>query len=429
MTVQKVQLLPSDLLLRICYSANLQTLVILRLVSKLFANSETLHERLFALEHPNLNLTLIRKTSWTELRIQRALAERNLLGAVFWKELIFTLPPGALHAKASVLQERPFITYWTIQTDPTNPSVFSLYDVQKKQLLSFPVPFHMPLMSRESYSSPTTELEEIEGGIYVSIEGCLGNQLCFFLLKASDRALTEIHRYFSNEPYFSSKWIFCKETNSFCLALTTENQLKILQSLPSSTACKTKSFSQPVKIAGHFFLDDHSLLMLYFFNSTSDLVGGKITVYDFNTLENCFDLELPFISDDNQVKVLLQDQKLLLFSDKFHKACVYEIPSFPQTAVTYKYSCEFDAGTYPLPIYFKGKMHYITDGGTSPDKRNCRTLGLATLNSFEKSELFVFPSFTRLTPYESQGLPAMLAFDFDGKRFYVLNFTSTTEKQ
>lgn len=428
MTVQTVQLLPNDLLFRICQSANRQTLAILRCVSRLFASSEALHERLFGLEHPNLNLTQIKVPSWTELRIQRALAERNLLGAIFFgKKLIFTLPPGALHAKALVLQERPFITYWTHQTDPTNPSVFSLYDIQKKQPLSFSVPFNIPLNLEGFDSSSLTSFEEIDGGIYVSIVSLHNDQPQFFLLKLSDGTLTEIHRYSSNEPCFSSKWIFCKETNSFCLALTTENQLKILQSLPSSTSCKTKNFNQSVKIAGHFFLGDHSLLMLYFFNSIFDLAVGEVAVYDFNTLESCFALELPFMSDENQVKVLLQDQKLLLFSDRFKKACVYEIPSFPQTTV--KYSCKFDAGTYPLPIYLKGKMHYITDGGTYSEKPNYRTLGLATLNSFEKSELFKFPSFTRLTPYESQGLPAMLAFDVNGKQFYALNFTSTTEKE
>jgi len=93
--------LHNDLLLRITQFADRQTLAALCLVSKLFAGSDELYRLLFAQEHPNLNPTRIQTTSWKELRIQRALAERNLLEGLFRQEQVYTPPPGALGLKNS----------------------------------------------------------------------------------------------------------------------------------------------------------------------------------------------------------------------------------------------------------------------------------------------------------------------------------------
>jgi len=93
--------LHNDLLLRITQFADRQTLAALSLVSKLFASYDELYRFLFAQEHPNLNPTRIQTTSWKELRIQRALAERNLLEGLFRQEQVYTPPPGALGLKNS----------------------------------------------------------------------------------------------------------------------------------------------------------------------------------------------------------------------------------------------------------------------------------------------------------------------------------------
>jgi len=414
MTVQ----LHTDLLLRITQFADRQTLAALRLVSKLFSNFEPLYERLFGLEHPNLNITEIQPTSWKELRVQRTLAERNLLNGLFQKELIFTLPQGAINSKTWALQERQLVSYWQNQA---NSSTFFLYDVQKKQTLSFPVPFTVspPVMG---LSSSREELKEIGGGIYASITGSHNNQRIFLLVKVDDGALTEIQRYTANQHYSSSKWIFCKETNSFCLATTTDNQLKIWKT-PES--CITKDFDKEVMIAGHFFWDEHSLLMLYFVHelhfqrNVEVQPDGNISVCDFSTLEKSFDVAPPWRSGNLKLQVLQQDQKLTLLSDLFQEACVFEIPSLPQTAKTYEPSCHFKVDASSRPIYLKAKMHYIADGGSPEDMLNHRRLTLAT-PTLKSSVQFVFPSFTRITPCESQGLPTLLAND--GKQVYILNF-------
>src|SRR6202030_2956791 len=142
-TLMVTPLLPNDALLSIIRFADRQTMATLRLVSKLFANSEELHWRLFGLEHPNLDLTEIQVPSWKELRIQRILAERNLLSGLFRKEPIYSTPPKAEDLEIHVLQGIPFIAYSINCTDcieENGPPTFFLYEIQKKKLLSFPIP-------------------------------------------------------------------------------------------------------------------------------------------------------------------------------------------------------------------------------------------------------------------------------------------------
>ncbi|HEX4839768.1 MAG TPA: hypothetical protein VFU89_04940 [Rhabdochlamydiaceae bacterium] len=387
--------------------ADRQTLATLRLVSKLFASSETLYERLFGLEHHNLNLSQIQCLSWKERRTQRILAERNLLNGLFHQELIFTPPPEALHLETWALQEKQFISYWVEQT---NLLTFFLYEVQKKKTLSFTIPLAFRI--RGFFAS----FEELDGGMHVSITTFYNNQRTFFLLKVDDGALTEIQRYTSNEIFSSFKWIFCKNSQSFRLAMTTENRLQIST---TPTSCNTKYFATNVFIGGHFFWDERSLLMLHYpgIEPRDDL----ITICDFDTLEDCFYLETPWLPVKRKAKVLLQDKKLTVFQYNTAEACVFEIPSFPKTAVTYRYSCKFSASANSLPIYLKDKLYYMSVWDSSMSC--CRNIGLANPNSLEFIDVYVFPTETNLTPYESQGLPAMLADD--GKQVYVLNYNFT----
>ena len=388
---------PSDLLLRFTQFADQQTLAALRLVSKLFANSELLHEHLFAREHPNLNLTQIQTTSWKELRVQRTLAERNLLRGLFRPESIYTPPPGAQYLKTWVLQGRQFITYWINQT---NPPTFFLYEVQKKKILSFPTPAH----------DVRWFLDELYGNIYVPLVSC-NNLFSYSLLKVG-KDLTEVQQYTTNQKPDSLWWIFCKKLNSFCLAMTNENQLRIST---SPTSCRTKTFNMQVKIVGHFFFGERSLLMLCFNDGVN--INAKIDVYDFDTLELCFSLETPWFPAS--VKVLQQDQELIVSHTGKKCAAVYEIPSFPEIPATYEYSRLLRAPADSPPIYFKAKIQYMKVLGSDLGL-NYNRIGLETPNSLQFTENFVFPTETELTPCESQGLPTLLAND--RRQVYVMNF-------
>ncbi|HEX2579015.1 MAG TPA: hypothetical protein VHK67_01255, partial [Rhabdochlamydiaceae bacterium] len=389
--------LNSDVFLRIFQFADRQTLTAFSCISRFFANHERLHERLFGLEHPNLNITEIQPSSWKELRIQRTLAERNLLEAQFQKELIFTLPPEAEDEIVLVLQGRPFIGYTINCTDcieeETNPPTFFLYDVQKKKTLSFLIPLSFIEPEWDTSFYP----EELDGGIYLTIECSHNNQRSFLLIKVDDKKLTEIQRYTTNEPSPTPfKWIFCKKTNSFRLAMTIENRLLIST---TETSCNTKNFNRNVCITGHFFWNEHSLLMLQF--PDVEPWDKFIFVYDFNTLEHCFTLKTPWLPSKRCSKVVLQDQKLTLFGERTDKACIYKISSFPQKGATYRPSYKFSACAQSLPIYLKNKMRYMTVKPTH--QHRLYKVRLSTPHSSELKTFFEFPTPTYLIPCESQG--------------------------
>jgi hypothetical protein len=392
--------LPGDLLLRFTQFADRQTLAALCLVSKLFANSELLHECLFAREHPNLNLTQIQTTSWRELRVQRTLAERNLLRGLFRPESIFTPPSGAQDLTALVFQGRQLITYSINQTDPP---AFFLYEVQKKKTLSFPISLHQVGFS----------LHELYGNIYVHL--CSYNHpfFSFSLLKVGND-LTGVQQYTTNQaPTNWPWWIFCKKSDSFCLAMTNENQLWIST---SPTSCRSKTFNRQVKIVGHFFFGERSLLVLHFKDEVN--INKNIDVYDFDTLELCFSLKTPWFPLQS-VKVLQQDQELVISHSKETDAAVYEIPSFPEIPATYEYCRRLWAPADSMTIYFKAKMRYIKIL-RSPLWLNCKRIGLETPNLVQFTEVFVFQKETELTLCESQGLPTLLAND--GNQVYIMNF-------
>jgi hypothetical protein len=392
--------LPGDLLLRFTQFADRQTLAALCLVSKLFANSELLHECLFAREHPNLNLTQIQTTSWRELRVQRTLAERNLLRGLFRPESIFTPPPGAQDLIALVFQGRQFITYSINQTDPP---AFFIYEVEKKKTLSFPISLHHRGIS----------LLQMYGNLYVHLTSYNHPFFSFSLLKVGND-LTEVQQCTTNQaPIDWAWWIFCKESNSFCLAMTNENQLWIST---SPTACRTKTFNTQVKIVGHFFFGERSLLMLHFKDGVN--INKNIDVYDFDTLELCFSLKTPWFPI-KFVKVLQEDEELVVSHSKETKAAVYEIPSFPEIPATYQYCPRLWAPADSMTIYVKAKMHYIKIL-RSPLWLDCKRIGLETPNSSQFTEDFVFPKATEAALCESQGLPILLASD--GNQVYSMNF-------
>ncbi|HEX4839118.1 MAG TPA: F-box protein [Rhabdochlamydiaceae bacterium] len=389
-------LLPNDVLLRIPQFADRQTLAALCLVSKLFARSDELYRPLFAQEHPNLNPTRIQTTSWKELRIQRALAERNLLKGLFRQEQIYAPPPRAQELKIWGFQDRQFITCWVDY--PNQSTELITYDVQKQKHLP---PLRWVFPTRFLYHS----LQEIDGNIYMPVAS-YNHPFCTFSLLEVDNDLTEVQRYTTNQNISSSQWIFCKKSKFFRLVMTHENHLYIST---TSTTCITKTFNTRVEVVGHFFWGDRSLLMLRFPDRHPTF---NIIVYDFDTLEPCFSLQM--WSSTNSVKVLQQDQELIVFHTRKTEAAVYKIPSFPETPTTYERSRTLWAGADSLPIYLRSKLHYMTVL-ESPLGPNCRIVTLAS-HSID----FVFPTETNLTPCESQGLPVLLAND--GKQVYVMKF-------
>lgn len=387
--------LPNDVLLRITQFADRQTLVALSLVSKLFASYDELYRLLFAQEHPNLNPIRIQTTSWKALRIQRALAEQNLLEGVSRQEQIYTPPPGAGELKIRGFQDRQFIT---CRVNYPNQSVdLIIYDVQKQKHLP---PFRCATVLYNS-------LQKIDGNIYLLVAS-YSHPLCTFSLLEVDNNLAEVQRYITNQNIASSSgWVFCKKSKCFRFVITDENHLYIST---TPTACSTKTFNTRVKVVGHFFWGDRSLLMLRFPDRYPTL---NIDVYDFDTLELCFSLELLWTSIDS-VEILQQDQELVVFDTKNNQAAVYKIPSFPETPTTYKHSRILWAGANSLPIYLRAKLHYMTVL-ESHLGLNRRIVKLAS-HSIE----FVFPTETHLTPCESQGIPTLLAND--GKQVYVIKF-------
>jgi len=390
--------LHNDLLLRITQFADRQTLAALSLVSKLFASYDELYRFLFAQEHPNLNPTRIQTTSWKDLRIQRALAERNLLEGLFRQEQVYTPPPGALELRIRGFQDRQFITCCV--NYPNQSADLITYDVQKQKHLP-PLRYVFPtfLLYNQSF-------QKIDGNIYMSVVS-YSHPLYTFSLLEVDNDLTEVQRYTSNQNFSSEQWVFCKKSKCFRFVMTNENHLYIST---KPTACSTKTFHTRVMVVGHFFWGNRSLLMLNFPDRYPTL---NIDVYDFDTLEPCFSLELLWTPIDS-VEVLQQDQELVVFNTKKIQAAVYKIPSFPETPTTYKHSRLLLAGADSLPIYLRGKPHYMSVL-EPPLEFNRRTVKLAS-HSIE----FVFPTETNLTPCESQGLPALLAND--GKQVYVMNF-------
>ena len=283
---------------------------------------------------------------------------------------------------------------------PNQSADLITYDVQKQK--------HLPSL-RGRYNPAEILgrfLQRIEGNIYMSVAS-YNHPLYTTSLLEVDSDLTEVQRYTTNQDISSSLWVFCKKSKCFRLVMTDENHLYIST---TPTACSTKTFNTRVKVVGHFFWGDRSLLMLRFPDRHPTL---NIHVYDFDTLEPCFSLE-PLWTPIGSVEVLQQDQELVVLDAKIIQAAVYKIPSFPETPTTYKYSRILWAGADSLPIYLRAKLHYMTVL-ESHLGLNCRTVKLAS-HSIE----FVFPTETNLTPCESQGLPALLAND--GKQVYVMNF-------
>lgn len=413
--------LDNDALLRICLVADRQTMATFRLVSRLFAYSEELNERLFGLEHPNLNVSQIQCPSWKEQRIQRILAERNYLNGLFRKELIWSIPPKAEDVEIRVLQERPFIAYTINCTEEGHPPTFFLYDIQKKKMLSFLTP-----LSFDPNMSIHFVFEELPGGIHVAIRCFHNDKIIFFLLKADDESLTEIQRHTiddnDDELLTSSKWFFCEKINSYCLAITVENRLLIWT---TKTSCITKHFGEVIYIVDIFFRGKHSLLMLY-----SSHVGpsekDKTSVYDLDTLEKYFILDTPRLSNGGPAKVMVQELELTLFqswSNSGHSRNAAYSFKFSSSIKepNILHSGRFLANAESMLTYLNGKKRYVTV--LNSPMPPCKSLCLSTHHSAEFGGFFAFPTETTLIPYESQGLPTLLAQD--RKSVYVLNFNFT----
>ncbi len=290
-----INTLPPELIGNITRFVDRSTLATLKLVSKLFADSNELHEQLFAKEHPNLRITSLPASSWKGLHVSRRLAEQNLLKGFYRIEMLETLPTEAVNHYTWISpQGRLFAIY----LEQSSKTTLVIRDLQKQQSISKDLE---PL----SYYS----IQDIQDETYVSIRNF--NQ---FLLYKIGNTLEQVAIFHCETNRTRAFWI--KGPNSFQLATTFNNELRVRFTQENSSS---KTFNQPPRILGQFFIGEEPFIVVF-----SD---GKLNVYHTATLQDCFSLKVEPHWNIQALKFLKYYESALYLQFNDEQILLYQIPT------------------------------------------------------------------------------------------------------
>ncbi len=326
--------LVTDLWVHIPKYCDRLALVTLRLAAKIFAESETIYEQLFARRCPHLTITLPPST-WKELYLSRCQAEQNMLNGLYQIKTLFTFPARASNQEILTFsQGRQLVTYRLGKS-------LEIQDLHKTRSLFLPV---------DPAAQLFYQIQECNHQLYLLIS--TSSTLTIYQIK---NTLAKIASYSCKEIATSLRLIPSTNSHSFWIAATfgtvalpspilPTTELKIwhhnsqdpVSSTPTTMPLSRVPEDEDAEVDDQMQLSERAfkptILQSYSENENHFIVvklGLKIAIYNICTLQKSMTLNLDSLTASApqiDAKILQTDQSTILMIVHYNKGWIYEMP-------------------------------------------------------------------------------------------------------